>query len=502
MKKNAGTLVILSLFIIIILNGCGSNLGVKKPDITVVLMDKGRCSVAEGDMTNNRWTRYINEHSGVTVEFIAVARDNFEENLNMLLAAGVIPDIMLTYEATYVEQLIDQGLIQPIDNLLETYSIDCKAYLEKNPDLVEYLTFNGDLYAMSNIRDTTLDQGMWIRQDWLDAVNMEMPNTEEEFLEVCRAFKNAKLGGEDTVPVAAMTYLWDYFAPMYGAHDLWYITENGTVEYGVLTERFSAATSLMKTCYDEGLVSKEFAIDTDSSLATQNWVNGNSGILLYKASPVLIQELLENDPSANPVPLAPFTTVYGLNGLHQSEMLNAFVVISSQCENPKAAIKYLDWLLSDGWFVLENGIEGIHYNLNEDGYPVAVATDEVNEQMRYSSAYILLSQKTITAESILATAAQDEMSQKIAQLEVLSMEVNSAYSYRRDLPRTPDVKEYGLLYADWSMIERQLMIRAITGGTAYGVEDMMTDLRSEWENLGGVTVTEQIQHWYDTYYSE
>jgi putative aldouronate transport system substrate-binding protein len=102
----------------------------------------------------------------------------------------------------------------------------------------------------------------------------------------------------------------------------------------------------------------------------------------------------------------------------------------------------------------------------------------------------------------MASAAADEMSQKIAQLEVKSMEVNSSYEYRRDVSRNPDVAEYGVLYADWSLIEQQLMVQAITGGESYTVENMMADLQKEWNNLGGTEVTGLVQQWYDTTYAD
>ena len=469
----------------------------EKADITVALMDKGRCSAEEGDMENNRWTRYINESSSVKVEFISIARDNFEENLNLLIASGTIPDIMLTYEATYVQQLINQDLIQPIDGLIEEYSTTCKKYLADNPEIVDYLKFNGEMYAISNKNANTLDQGLWIRQDWLDKLNLEMPKTEEEFLNVCREFKKAKLGGENTVPLALMKYYWGYFSPMYDAYDQWYVNDEGKIEYGVLTERFAKSTSILKTCYDEGLISKEFAADIDSSLATKSWVNGESGILLYKASPALMKELLENDPSANPVPLAPFETEYGKKGLIHSKDIGAYVVLSSKAKNPEAAIKYLDWLLEDGWFTLQYGFEGVHHTLDDSGYPVVTEGDEINTQMKYTSAYILLSQNTVTEQSIMATAAKDDLSQKIAKLEVDSMKVNGELDFRRDIPNGPDVDEYGVLYADWSLIEQRIMVKAITGGTNYTIKDMMVDLEKEWLALEGDEVQEKVQQWYD-----
>ena len=38
-----------------------------------------------------------------------------------------------------------------------------------------------------------------MRQDWLKKVGKELPKTLDEMLDVARAFKEAKLGGEDTV---------------------------------------------------------------------------------------------------------------------------------------------------------------------------------------------------------------------------------------------------------------------------------------------------------------
>lgn len=281
---------------------------------------------------------------------------------------------------------------------------------------------------------------------------------------------------------------------------MWYVNEDGQVKYGVLTDRFAVSTALLKTCYDEGLISKEFAADSDSALATQSWVSGKSGVLLYKGSPVLIQELLENDPTANPVPMPPFETEYGINAFHQSKLSNVFVMISSQAKYPEASIKYLDWLLEEGWFPLTYGLEDVHYTVDNNGYPVMIQGDEVSEQMRYSSAYVLLSQNQVTKESILASATKDEMSQAIAQLEVAAMELNASYTFRRDFPYDPDVSEYEILYADWSMIEQRLMAKAITGGSECSIDDMMQDLRAEWNALGGEIVEKKVQEWYNNNY--
>lgn len=502
MKKIIAVLLAL-IMVVSLLSGCSNTKEVVNDDtISVVVMDKGRCMASEGDMSNNRWTRYINENSKINVQFIPIARDNFEENLNLLMASGVTPDIIFSYEATYVEQMIDQGVIQPIGPYIQEHSTTCKEYLENNPELMDYLMFDGQQYAMTNIRGNLMDQGLWIRQDWLDKLGLSMPTTEEEFLNVCRRFKEAKLGGENTAPLALKRYCWGYFAPMYKANDQWYLNENGKVEYGVLTDRFMSSTQLLKTCYDEGLISKEFATDEDSSLAEYQWSSGQAGMLLFKGSTASVENLIANDPNADPVPVPPFETEYGRNGFYQSSPVNLYIMLSAQSKHPEMVIRYLDWLLDEGWHTLEYGIEGVHYFTDENNNPVEIVSEENSMQMSYISAYNLLSQRIDTPESIMALAADDELSQRLAKLEITSMEQNLKYPYCRNIPRDPSVNDYGILYAEWSSIELELMVKAITKGNEYSVEQMHEDLLKEWRSLKGTDVEASVQAWYDTNFKQ
>ena len=49
--------------------------------------------------------------------------------------------------------------------------------------------------------------GLFIRKDWLDKLNMAEPTTTEEWVAYLRAAKEAKLGGEQTVPYAMKLYV-------------------------------------------------------------------------------------------------------------------------------------------------------------------------------------------------------------------------------------------------------------------------------------------------------
>jgi len=179
-------------------------------------------------------------------------------------------------------------------------------------------------------------------------------------------------------------------------------------------------------------------------------------------------------------------------------LANSYVMISSKIQNPEGAMKFLDWLLDEGWYTLKNGFEGVHYKLNEDNYPESIAEDDVKAQISYTSLYMLLADEKITEESILAKAGKDEMAQKIARLQIKSREVNSKNTFRRDFPRNPDVEEFAILHADWQNIALQLFTKAITGGEKYSADNMMQDMQKEWNSLGGENVTKLVQEWYET----
>src|SRR6478736_6061711 len=63
----------------------------KKATITVSNYDRGNIPAAEGTVEENRWTKWINERSPVTVKFVPVARAEAVRKLNVMFASGSAP---------------------------------------------------------------------------------------------------------------------------------------------------------------------------------------------------------------------------------------------------------------------------------------------------------------------------------------------------------------------------------------------------------------------------
>ncbi len=134
------------------------------------------------------------EKTGVNIEW------THRGDLNILLASGVIPDIITTeierYPGGRTKAFLD-GLIIDLAPHLDKMS-NLKALMESDQRIRKPFYDNeGRILALLPIFDQQKRPwaGWHIRQDWLDRVGMEMPETIDEFYNVLKAFKTANLNG-------------------------------------------------------------------------------------------------------------------------------------------------------------------------------------------------------------------------------------------------------------------------------------------------------------------
>jgi len=466
--------------------------------VSISMFDRGQVSSDEGTYEDNRWVKWIREQSGIDVKIVPVPRNQAQDTLNVLIASDQAPDLIWEYDRTYIGKLVSQGAIQPIGDYIEKYSTTYKQYLADNPDLLPYVTFDGEMYAVTTKRAITsvANHAMWIRQDWLDAVNLPMPTTDEELIEVAKAFK-AKF--PDSTPVVGYTSS-DVYAAMYGASNyLWYL-EDGQMSYGATLDRYADAVNFEKRLYENGLMDREFLTDSNNQRANQLWTTGKAGIFLAQWGggnvDVLMKDLLTNDPAAKPVPLEAVGTKYGRWGLFQESPPNIYVAFNKNMKNPKAALEYLDWILRDGWFTLFNGFEGEHYNM-VNGLPQVIDTDKYNKEALYAREYAVLRQEEVKPQDLVLKAAQDPMSQRIAELAALGLETALKHPYKRDIPYQPSFDELNEIRSTLDKFVQETRAKAVTQGEQFTGEWAVEQIRNEWNRLGGEEAQKIAQQWYE-----
>jgi putative aldouronate transport system substrate-binding protein len=469
-------------------------------NVSISTLDRGAVSSDQGTYENNRWVKWIGENSGINVKIIPVPRNQAQDKLNVLIASNQAPDLIWEFDRTYIGKLVSQGAIQPIDEYIEKYSTSYKKYLNNNPELKPFLTFNGKMYAVASKRDTVANHGLWIRQDWLDKLGLKMPTTVEELVEVAKAFKDKDPDGNgkaDTTPLVGST-TFDVYSAMFAAfNNQWYL-DNGKMVYGALTDRFGDAMALEKQMYELGLIDKEYMTDKNFQRAIQLWTTGKAGIYAGNWNlGTVMTDLLTNNPNASPVPLEPVTTKYGKFGLYQEAAPNMFVAFNKDMKNPKAAVEYLDWMIDKGWKTLLYGEEGVHYK-DVNGVAQTIDADKLKKEVSYAGEYAVLRQNTLKPADLPIKAAPDALSQRIAKLNQISLETAMKNAFRRDIPYQPNFTEFNEIQTSMKPFLDELRAKVTMQGSQYTAAWGLEEVRKEWKRLGGDKVTELAQQWYES----
>lgn len=163
--------------------------------ITVEIYDRG--NDGGSDPENNMYTEYIKkgmlEKHNVEVTFKKVPRWTEVDDINNLLAAGQAPDICVTYSYPTILTYAQMGGIIDLAPLIEQYKSELPNLFNWLGDLNIYWNKDpktGTIWAIEGKRAEQQRINTFVRQDWLDKLNLKAPTTTQEFEDMLYAFKN------------------------------------------------------------------------------------------------------------------------------------------------------------------------------------------------------------------------------------------------------------------------------------------------------------------------
>lgn len=353
--------------------------------------------------------RYAQENfgdpNGIKLQFVPVSRWEEGDILTTQISGETAPDICVTYNGDLVNSLIADDGVKVLDELIAEYGQNIVAFLGEN--LLGYGAQDPDgdgvksQYTIPARRISVVNQGSFIRADWLKALNMEEPKTIEELEKYLYAAKEANLGGEMTIPfnyaiftsnpMFAMRYYISAFV------DFSQITEEDWVALKDNPEMLPGAKEAFKLFnkwYHDGILYENFAVDTDSTIGDTYMTMGNFGYFLqqydqpWRTDKNYQTEMAKNVPGAEWIPVNAWANLYDGRTLHDNydaAGLTVFIPYWVSDETAVAAVKYLDWMCQpENMFAMQNGVDGINYHgVDENGLPVnAVPTEEVPDEYK------------------------------------------------------------------------------------------------------------------------
>lgn len=321
-------------------------------------------SYVEGESaTENNWARLYREHNIIPEILYEVDSTQGETKMSTAIMSGNYPDVFGASTSDFVNYAQTDVVADITDVFQEYASEELKEYLNVDGGLaLSYVTIDGRMYGLPKM-GSSYDSVpvMFIRQDWLDNLGLEIPATMEELKEVAHAFTYDdpdQNGADDTYGLAIdgmnilsnsvgdASAIFAGFGAYPGTDGMAFVEyEPGKVTWGgTNAEGMKAGLQLLQDMYADGSLAKDF-ITMDANSLFEETGAGRCGIWFGPmwGGMVAGSNAAQSSPDAHIVS-APVPDGLGTGGSRSllNPAIESVYCVSSKCENPEVLIKLMN----------------------------------------------------------------------------------------------------------------------------------------------------------------
>ena len=457
----------------------------------------------------NLVSQTITEETGVSVNFIT-PMGNEEEKLNALIASDKLPDIItLGYWETQVDEMIEKGMVYALNELADEY--DPYFYTVTDETVVNWYTEeDGNIYAYPNSSISPKDleendnigsnQTFLVRKDIYEALGNPDMSTPEGFMKAVRSA--AKLypdvNGKELIPIGA--HVFDETGSVSFDKYLMNFLAVPWEKEGKLYDRYTDSEyitwlKMFRQLGEEGYLANDIFVDTRTQME-EKLAEGRYFCMIYQYTDLLAQQriLYENNPesiyiavegprnSAGDAPTLPTTSINGWT----------VTMISKNCKDPKRAIAFMDYLMSEhGQKRIFLGVEGITYDM-VDGK--AVLRDEVKalldtNRVQYDTVYGADDAYWMLQDNAMQLQWEQESIPAIQQLKDWSLKY-PAYDGAYDI-YLPVESAYAKVDAQINKLWSEILPKLLLAETENAFDEILAEFVIEREALGYEALMEE-----------
>ena len=321
------------------------------------------------DFDTNKYTLFLEEKTGVNIEFNFFPSTNPVEKVQMMLASNSeLPDVLMNLKVTanmLLEYGGNQGFFYPLNDYIKEYGYWTQNMYENavNPNVEKMMTSaDGKIYYLPMYVEQTgnvWNSKAWINKAWLDKLGLSVPATTEEFKTVLKAFKENDMNGNgkaDEIPYTGsingtkeetFPFLMNSF--IYCDQSNYFLDVDGKVEAAFVKDEWKNALKYMNELAEEGLFDPQSLTQDTKTLRT---ILRSPEVLVgaWAGNSIDLQMGVGNERMLDYVSLPPLKgpegVAYSTRGV-MNPGSNAGGIITKYCENPAAAFRLLDFMLSE-----------------------------------------------------------------------------------------------------------------------------------------------------------
>ena len=296
--------------------------------------------------TMNRYIDVYKRAFNVDVSYqYTIQQSDYRQQMRLNMAANDLPDIFSIQEQADVFEMAQADVIHDLTPYRAKYSAQIVENYWKDSPLLDMVSQNGKLYALPQTWPATDPLSyLWIRADWLKALNLELPKTMDDLTRIIDAFMKSGLNksGRESIGISfgkEVIFLNRGLFTGFGAYPDYWVEKNGALIWGGTDENNKKALAFMNDLYKRGYVDKEFVTYTDAEML-EAVISGQCGVFYsphWYISNTVVMGAQDKDADLWAIPLPTADGRPAMSPISPSNV--GFTVVNKKFTNPELAYK-------------------------------------------------------------------------------------------------------------------------------------------------------------------
>lgn len=318
------------------------------------------------------------KRTGINIEWMHPASN---DQLNLILASGDYPDVMFGslggVKGGY-ERLVNDKIALRLNELIDKNAPDIKKLMESTPELKKHMVLaDGTIPNFPQIqmdKSVNYSNGFAFRSDWVENLNMKMPETIDQWYETLKAFRDKDPNGNgkaDEIPfVSEKSGDFINLASAWGVKkEMYRDPATDKIKFGPIEPGWRDFVATMAKWYKEKLIDNEY-VTADRKVIDAKMTGDIGGALFARISSQVgtyNQTVKVQNPRYNltgvKFPVGPAGKPY----FFSDSILNYAgdgAIITTACKYPNEVTKLFNYFYSEeGSLLMNYGIEGKSYTM-------------------------------------------------------------------------------------------------------------------------------------------
>ncbi|WP_052092189.1 extracellular solute-binding protein [Paenibacillus sp. FSL H7-0357] len=308
---------------------------------------------------NNPISRYLESLTNIRVihSWEAKGEEPFNQKVQLAIDSNDLPDAVVV-DRDQLKKLIDSDMIADLTATYEQYGSELikDMYDSTKGEALGDASRNGKLYGLPNVAINADSLSLlWIRQDWLDKLELPAPRTFEDIEAIAKAFVERDPDGNgkrDTLGLSAyknivygtkphVNGLDSVFSAFHAFPTNWIRTGSGEIVYGSVAPETKEALAKLADWYKRGLIDPEFALYKETQ---EPIISGNAGMFFgpWWMPYYPLSEAVALDTKAEWRAYAAPLDSAGKFVAHMAPVTDRYLVVRKGYEHPEAVMKLLN----------------------------------------------------------------------------------------------------------------------------------------------------------------